>query len=79
MSPADDRAHALYGLPLDRFVPERDALAKELRAKGDRAGVAAAQSALDQVASAIAERRTQLRDANARLKDARRRRERAER
>ena len=26
----------LYGLPLDRFVPERDALAKELRAGGDR-------------------------------------------
>jgi hypothetical protein len=28
----------LYGLPLDRFVPERAALAKELRAAGDRAG-----------------------------------------
>lgn len=29
---ADD----LYGLPLDRFIPERTALAKELRAAGDR-------------------------------------------
>jgi hypothetical protein len=37
MPTADDRADALYGLPLDRFVPERDALAKELRADGDRA------------------------------------------
>jgi hypothetical protein len=28
----------LYGLPLDRFVPERAALAKALRSAGDRAG-----------------------------------------
>jgi hypothetical protein len=28
----------LYGLPLDRFVPERAALAKALRSDGDRAG-----------------------------------------
>src|SRR4051794_21531534 len=34
--PADD-ADALYGLTLDAFVPERDALAKRLRAGGDRA------------------------------------------
>src|SRR4051794_4988693 len=34
--PADD-ADALYGLTLDAFVPERDALAKRLRAEGDRA------------------------------------------
>jgi hypothetical protein len=30
----------LYGLPLDEFVPQRVALAKELRAAGDRAGAA---------------------------------------
>jgi len=30
------RIDELYGLPLDRFIPERDALAKELRAAGDR-------------------------------------------
>lgn len=29
-------AHALYGLPLERFIPERNALAKELRAGGRR-------------------------------------------
>jgi hypothetical protein len=29
-------AHELYGLPLDRFVAERTALAKELRKSGDR-------------------------------------------
>ena len=29
-------AHELYGLPLDRFVPERDALAKALRKAGRR-------------------------------------------
>src|ERR1700734_3394515 len=33
-------ADELYGLPLDRFVPERAALAKQLRAAGDRAGAA---------------------------------------
>src|SRR4051794_36382292 len=35
---ADDAIDRLYGLPLDEFVPERDALAKRLRAAGDRAG-----------------------------------------
>src|SRR5947209_12895465 len=29
-------AHELYGLPLERFVPERSALAKALRAEGRR-------------------------------------------
>ncbi len=29
-------ANDLYGLPLERFVPERTALAKELRAEGER-------------------------------------------
>jgi hypothetical protein len=31
-------ADELYGLPLDRFVPERAALAKQQRAAGDRTG-----------------------------------------
>jgi hypothetical protein len=33
---AADEADDLYGLPLDAFVPERDALAKRLRADGRR-------------------------------------------
>src|SRR5580693_9537854 len=33
-------ADELYGLPLDRFVPERAAFAKQLRSAGDRAGAA---------------------------------------
>jgi hypothetical protein len=32
----ESRIDALYALPLDRFTPERDALATELRAAGDR-------------------------------------------
>lgn len=32
-----DEADTLYGLPLEEFVPERDALAKKLRADGRRA------------------------------------------
>jgi hypothetical protein len=38
---ADDPAAHLYGLDLEEFVPARDALAKELRAGGDRDGAAA--------------------------------------
>src|SRR4051812_22683946 len=34
---ADDEIDRLYGLPLEEFVPERDAVAKRLRAAGDRA------------------------------------------
>ena len=37
MAPPEDRVDSLYGLPFERFIPERDALAKELRAGGDRA------------------------------------------
>jgi hypothetical protein len=33
----EERIDALYALPLDRFTPERDALARRLRAEGDRA------------------------------------------
>ena len=36
----EPRIDALYALPLERFTPERDALAKELAADGDRAGAA---------------------------------------
>jgi hypothetical protein len=38
MALSDDRADALYGLPLEQFVAERGALAKALRAEGDRTG-----------------------------------------
>ncbi len=36
-----DEVDALYGLPLERFVPERDALAKRLRAERRRDDAAA--------------------------------------
>jgi len=35
---ADERVDALYGLPLDEFTAARDALAKDLRKEGQRAG-----------------------------------------
>jgi hypothetical protein len=38
---ADDPIDRLYGLPLEEFVPARDALAKERRTAGDRDGAAA--------------------------------------
>jgi hypothetical protein len=38
---AEDPIDRLYGLPLEDFVAERDALAKQLRADGDRDGAAA--------------------------------------
>ena len=38
---ADDPAAHLYGLDLEAFISARDALAKDLRAGGDRAGAAA--------------------------------------
>ena len=42
MSDAADRAaDELYGLPLEQFVPRRDALARELREAGDREAAAA--------------------------------------
>ncbi len=37
---AGEEAAALYGLPLDRFTAERDALAKRLRAAGEREAAA---------------------------------------
>ena len=38
---ADDPIDVLYGLPLEDFVARRDALAKEIRAEGDRERAAA--------------------------------------
>lgn len=38
MPAGDDRIDALYSLPLERFVQERDALSKVLRAERNRAG-----------------------------------------
>src|ERR671924_1644677 len=32
----DQQIDSLFGMPPDRFIPERDALAKRLRATGDR-------------------------------------------
>jgi hypothetical protein len=36
-----DEVDRLYGLPLEQFCPERDALVRRLRAEGDRDGAAA--------------------------------------
>jgi hypothetical protein len=47
----DDRIDELYGLPLDRFTPDRDALAKELSAEGDREGAARVKALRKPVAS----------------------------
>jgi hypothetical protein len=40
----EDRIDALYAAPLDRFIAERTALAKELKADGDKEGAARVQS-----------------------------------
>ena len=40
----DDAIDRLYGLPLEAFVGERDALAKELRAAGRRDEAAAVKA-----------------------------------
>jgi hypothetical protein len=41
MAPKQDPIDELYGLPLEDFVPQRDALVKRLRGDGDREGAAA--------------------------------------
>jgi hypothetical protein len=43
-APPDADIDRLYGLPLDEFVAQRDALAKSLRADGDREGAAAVKA-----------------------------------
>ena len=40
----DERIARLYGLPLEEFTPERNALAAELRAEGDAEGAAAVKA-----------------------------------
>jgi hypothetical protein len=39
--PVQDAADRLYGLPFDEFIPERDAIAKQLRKDGDKEAAAA--------------------------------------
>jgi hypothetical protein len=41
---ADERIAQLYGLPLDRFTPERNALAAALRSEGDSQAAAAVKA-----------------------------------
>jgi hypothetical protein len=43
-APPDADIDRLYGLPLDEFVAQRDALAKSLRAGGDREGATAVKA-----------------------------------
>jgi hypothetical protein len=42
--PTDERVARLYGLPLEEFTAERDALAAEMRAEGDTEGAAAVKA-----------------------------------
>jgi hypothetical protein len=51
---ADERSARLYGLPLEEFTAERNALAAELRAAGDGAGAAAVKSLRKPTAAAWA-------------------------
>ena len=53
-SGADERIAGLYGLPLDRFTPERNALAAALRSEGDGEGAAAVKVLRKPTASAWA-------------------------
>ena len=48
------RIEELYALPLDRFIPQRDALAKELRAAGDRGRAGSVKAQRKPVVSAWA-------------------------
>lgn len=48
----ESRIDALYSGPPDRFIPERDALAKELRAAGDAQGASRVKALRKPVASA---------------------------
>jgi hypothetical protein len=51
---ADERIARLYGLPLEQFTPERNALAMELRASGDAAAAATVRSLRKPTAAAWA-------------------------
>jgi hypothetical protein len=77
--PLDAEIDRLYGLPLEQFTPERDALAKRLRADGDRDGAAAVKKlrkptvgawALNQAKRREPKRVAELIDAGARLREA---------
>jgi hypothetical protein len=74
-----DREDALYGLPLDQFIPERDELAKQLRGDGDRDGVARVKKlrkptvaawAVNQLARSQPKTIRELADAGEALRDA---------
>jgi hypothetical protein len=55
MTPAsDERVARLYGLPLEQFTPERNALAAELRAQGDGEAAAAVKALRKPTAAAWA-------------------------
>ena len=75
----DDRAGALYGLPLDRFVAARNELAKELKDAGDAEGAKAVRAlekpsvpawAVNQVARADPKAIEDLIDIGDRLREA---------
>src|SRR5690242_19951675 len=75
----DKEADALYGLPLERFTPERDALVKELRKEGDREAAARVKSlrkptvaawAVNQLARSQPQAIRELGDAGEALRDA---------
>jgi len=75
----DKEADALYGLPLEQFTPERDALVKELRKEGDREAAARVKSlrkptvaawAVNQLARSQPEAIRELGDAGEALRDA---------
>ena len=53
-SGADERVARLYGLPLAEFTPERNALAAELRAEGDRDAAASVKALRKPTAAAWA-------------------------
>jgi len=75
----DKEADALYGLPLEQFTPERDALVKELRKEGDREAAARVKSlrkptvaawAVNQLARSQPQAIRELGDAGEALRDA---------
>ena len=78
----DQQIDSLFGMPLDRFIPERDALAKQLRATGDREAADRVKGlrkptvpawALNQLARQDPRGVTDVVELGARLRDAQRR------
>jgi hypothetical protein len=77
--PLDPEIDRLYGLPLEQFTPERDALAKRLRGDGDRDAATAVKKlrkptvaawALNQAKRHEPKRVAELIDAGAQLREA---------